>query len=73
MRLRKKFIQFEVSQRHRIDSFTDFEWEDIQEKVHEGADIYDAEPKYDVWRCPECLRVYVFKGVSLLYQYKLEK
>lgn len=53
--------------------FTDYEWDSIQEKVHDGADIYDFEPKYDVWRCPECARIYVFKGVSLLYQYKLEK
>ncbi|MCZ8513383.1 hypothetical protein O9H85_13285 [Paenibacillus filicis] len=28
--------------------FTDREWEDIQEKVKDGFDIYDAEPQFDV-------------------------
>jgi hypothetical protein len=53
--------------------FTDGEWELIQERVKEGMDIYDAEPKYDVWRCIECKRIYVFEGNQVIRRYALEK
>lgn len=32
----------------------------------------DVEPKYDIWRCPHCFRVYVFDKAQLMMQYKLE-
>jgi hypothetical protein len=52
--------------------FTDREWETIQESVKEGMDIYDAELKYDVWRCTECSRIYVFEGNKVIRQYIIE-
>jgi len=53
--------------------FSDKEWETIQEKVKDGMDIYDAEPKYDVWRCTECNRIYIFEGNKVILRYSIEE
>ncbi|MDR6884015.1 hypothetical protein [Bacillus sp. 3255] len=53
--------------------FSDGEWENIQEKVKEGADIFDFEPQFDVWRCPFCENIYYFKGKELIKSYVLKK
>lgn len=39
--------------------YTDKEWDDI---INMGMidSLYIPRPKYDVWRCPKCERVYVF-------------
>lgn len=56
----------------RLIVFKDREWEEIQEKVRDGFDIYDAEPQFDVWRCTECERIYVFKGNEMVLSYAIE-
>ncbi|ULL16370.1 hypothetical protein DVH26_19110 [Paenibacillus sp. H1-7] len=50
--------------------FTDLEWELIQENIQDGGDIFDVQPKYDVWQCS---RVYVFSNKGLIMQYRIEK
>lgn len=40
--------------------YTDREWDEITNRdMIEGWKL--PLPKYDVWRCPKCERVYVFK------------
>lgn len=51
--------------------YTDREWDDI---INLGTiDSVDIPfPKYDVWRCPKCERVYVFDGDTVIKTYVLE-
>lgn len=50
--------------------FTDKEWDDlINMGVVNSADLPD--PKYFVWRCPDCERIYVFEGNRLIKYYVL--
>lgn len=54
--------------------FTDFEWDSIINiGVLDTIDLPD--PKYDVWRCPKCERVYVFKSGcdEVIKVYTIEK
>lgn len=53
--------------------YTDREWDEIIN--HEVIDpITMQRPKYDVWRCQKCERVYVFnKDGSVKKVYALEK
>jgi len=52
--------------------YSDPEWDDI---INIGQmDSVDLPfPKYDVWRCPECERVYVFDDNEVIKQYVLEE
>ena len=48
--------------------YTDRQWDDIiNTGMMDSADLPD--PKYDVWRCPNCERVYVFDGNRLIKYY----
>ena len=48
--------------------FTDREWDDIINLgMIDSADLPD--PKYDVWRCPKCERVYVFEKNRVIKYY----
>lgn len=40
--------------------YTDKEWDDIiaMDRIEDTLDI--PSPKYDVWRCPKCERIYVY-------------
>lgn len=40
--------------------YTDKEWDDII-NMGEIDSINIPDPKYDVWRCPKCERIYVFE------------
>lgn len=43
--------------------YTDGEWDDIVDMgVVDTINI--PHPKYNVWRCPECERIYVFEGAK---------
>lgn len=53
--------------------FTDYEWEQTQEKIKYGEDVFDVEPKYDVWMCPNCSNVYVFDGNQVIKTFILQK
>ena len=52
--------------------YSDKEWDDI---INIGQmDSVDLPfPSVDVWRCPECERVYVFEGNDVIKQYVLEE
>lgn len=52
--------------------YSDQDWDDI---INIGwMDSVDMPfPKNDVWRCPECERVYVFEGDTVIKQYVLEE
>ena len=52
--------------------FSDREWDQI---INIGMiDSFDLpDPKYDVWRCPKCERVYVFDGENVIKKYVLEE
>lgn len=43
--------------------FTDTEWENICNRDHIQPWMIPL-PKYDVWRCPTCERIYVFERGS---------
>ena len=48
--------------------FADREWDNIINiGMIDSGDLPD--PKYDVWRCPNCERVYVFNGNRLIKYY----
>jgi hypothetical protein len=53
--------------------FSDGEWENIQEDVQNGRNIFDFEPPNEVWRCLACGRIYIFRESQLVLQYKIEK
>ena len=45
----------------QLRAFTDKEWDDIINMgMIDSADLPD--PKVDVWRCPNCERIYVFES-----------
>jgi len=46
--------------------YTDKEWDDIiaMDRIEDTLDI--PFPKYDVWRCPKCERIYVFDSDNML-------
>ena len=52
--------------------YTDREWDEII-----NCEVLDPItipfPKYDVWCCPKCERVYVFDGDEVIKTYVLEK
>lgn len=52
--------------------YTDREWDEIIQN-----DMIDPLmipfPKYDVWRCPKCERIYVFDGDKVIKRYIIEK
>ena len=54
--------------------YTDKEWEEMldRETIHPWEIPL---PKYDVWRCPKCRRIYVFEpgGKPSCMIYKLEE
>jgi len=48
--------------------FTDREWDDIINLgMIDSLDLPD--PKYDVWICPKCEKIYVFNENSLIKYY----
>ncbi|MGL5149743.1 MAG: hypothetical protein ACRC7N_04105 [Clostridium sp.] len=48
--------------------YTDREWSKILES--DTVETWNLpEPKYDVWMCPKCNRIYVFDGNKLVKQY----
>lgn len=50
--------------------YTDREWDDIINiGMMDSVDMPD--PSVDVWRCPECERVYVFKENKVIKYYVL--
>jgi hypothetical protein len=53
--------------------FTDIEWDDIiNSEVIDPINL--PHPKYDVWRCPKCERVYVFNEENMVIKvYTLEE
>jgi len=51
--------------------YTDKEWDMIIDM--EVKDMIDIPfPKYEVWRCPTCERIYVFDGNKVIRRYILE-
>ncbi|GEB35870.1 MULTISPECIES: hypothetical protein [Brevibacillus] len=55
----------------QLKVFTDKQWEQLYEKSFITGDDF-PDPEYDVWRCPDCKRIYVFDGTRLIMQYVLE-
>jgi hypothetical protein len=57
----------------RYHVYSDEEFHKILENdVIETLSI--PEPKYDVWKCPNCQRVYIFsEGGSVIRTYKIEE
>jgi hypothetical protein len=52
--------------------FTDREWDDvINLGMIDSLDLPD--PKYSVWRCPKCERIYVFDGNAVVRRYMIEE
>jgi hypothetical protein len=54
--------------------YTDMEWDEIiNQEVIDPLAI--PEPKYDVWRCPKCERLYFFENGKdeAIKVYKLEE
>lgn len=52
--------------------YTDREWD----KIMDCETIIPWElprPEHDVWKCPECQRVYVFEDTKTIMRYVLEK
>jgi hypothetical protein len=48
--------------------FTDREWDDIINiGMIDSGDL--PNPKYFVWRCPDCERIYVFDGNRIIKYY----
>jgi len=48
--------------------YTDKEWDDIINiGMMDSVDLPD--PKFDVWRCPKCERVYVFEDNCVIKYY----
>lgn len=54
--------------------YSDPEWINIINLIDDGLKEWTdlPYPTYDVWRCPECERVYVFDGDNVIKQYVLE-
>ena len=51
--------------------YSDKEWDDIINiGLMNSVDL--PLPSVDVWRCPECERIYVFKGNTVIKKYVLE-
>ncbi len=52
--------------------YTDIEWDDV---INSG-DLIDPvtiqSPRYDVWRCNECERIYVFEENVVIKTYAVE-
>lgn len=57
----------------QLKIFSDQEWDDIINMgMIDSIDLPD--PKFDVWKCPKCGRIYVFDDDNRLkYSYVLEK
>jgi len=53
--------------------FSDPEWDEIigMRSIENTLDIPD--PKYDVWKCPNCERIHIFDGTKLLVTYVIER
>lgn len=52
--------------------YTDKEWDEIiNYEVLDPIEI--PSPKYSVWRCPNCERIYVFDGDEVIKTYVIEK
>jgi hypothetical protein len=50
--------------------YTDVEWDTIIQTEGKLEDL--PFPKNDVWRCPECERIYFFEGNKIIKVYVLE-
>jgi hypothetical protein len=65
----------EILSNHRVPNdvelimYTDKEWEEIT--LLESVDEI-PEPKYNIWRCNDCERLYFFEGNKLIKQYVIE-
>ncbi len=53
--------------------YTDREWDDIINLGDSIDPVTIPFPRYDVWRCTECERIYVFDGDAVKKTYVLEK
>lgn len=53
--------------------YTDKEWDDIMNMGDLIDPVQIPLPRYDVWRCPECERIYVFDGDVAIKTYVLEE
>lgn len=57
----------------QLKVFTDKEWDEII-SIGEIDSVDLPDPKYDVWRCTQCKRIYVFEESNdeAIMVYKLE-
>lgn len=53
--------------------YTDKEWDDIINQDDFIDPISIPFPRYDVWRCNSCERIYVFDGNTVVRTYILEQ
>ncbi|PYE41857.1 hypothetical protein HUB98_07220 [Paenibacillus barcinonensis] len=52
--------------------YTDKEWDDILNLGDSIDPVTIPFPRYDVWRCNDCERIYVFDGDTVIKTYMLE-
>lgn len=52
--------------------FTDSEWDNIIAKGKIDDTLNIPSPKYEVWRCPKCLRIYFFDDNMVILSYVIE-
>lgn len=53
--------------------YTDKEWDDIINSGDFIDPVIITSPRYDVWRCTECERIYVFEGNVVIKTYAVEE
>ncbi|WP_432774966.1 hypothetical protein AAFJ72_17465 [Brevibacillus gelatini] len=53
--------------------YSDREWDDIINLGDSIDPVTIPFPRYDVWRCTECERIYVFDEDTVIKTYVLEK
>ncbi len=57
----------------QLKVYTDREWDDILNMGNSIDPMDIPDPKYGVWRCPVCERIYFFDGTRCVKIYSLEK
>lgn len=52
--------------------YTDKDWDDIINLGDLSDPVTIPTPKYEVWRCANCERIYVFDGDTVIKRFVLE-
>jgi rubrerythrin len=65
-----KLSDSQVPSENIIVAFLGLEWE---EKAKKHTELAFLSPDNNVWYCPECGRIYIFKGKQQIAQYVVER